>query len=137
MEAPTRCAVPGDDKTTPLQSLFSKRTWIVLSSPWMSLLAAGIMEISWAVGMKYSAGFTRVIPSVFTVINYIGSVVLLSRASRTLPLGTSYAVWTGFGILGTTILGWLLFHEEMSLSKILFLILLLISIFGLKLTSAE
>ena len=75
---------------------------------WIMLLIAAVLEVTWAVFMKMSDGFTRMLPSVITVIGYIASAVFLALAMRKLPLGTAYAMWTGFGIMGTTILGVLL-----------------------------
>lgn len=83
---------------------------------WIYLLIAGILEVTWAVFMKMSDGFTRMIPSIITAVGYIASAVFLAFALKKLPLGTAYAMWTGFGILGTTILGALLFKESISLA---------------------
>ncbi|MBP8969526.1 MAG: multidrug efflux SMR transporter [Lachnospiraceae bacterium] len=77
---------------------------------WIFLLLAGILEVTWACALKYANGFTVPLPSVITVIGYILSAIFLSMAIKNLPLGTAYAMWTGFGIVGTTILGILLFH---------------------------
>lgn len=78
---------------------------------WFTLLLAGILEIGWAIGLKYTDGFTRLTPTVLTVGSMILSVVLLGIAVRSLPLGTAYAVWTGIGTVGTVILGIILFAE--------------------------
>jgi len=85
---------------------------------WIYLLIAGIFETGWAVGLKYSDGLTKFYPVVFTVITLILSMYLLERTLRTLPVGTAYAVWTGIGIIGTTVLGVVLFNESMNLSRI-------------------
>ena len=82
---------------------------------WVVLFLAGTFEVTWAVAMKYANGFTVPIPSVITVVGYIASAVFLSLALKHLPLGTAYTMWTGFGIVGTSILGIVLFHEKLSL----------------------
>ncbi|MDD3154525.1 MAG: quaternary ammonium compound efflux SMR transporter SugE [Victivallaceae bacterium] len=104
---------------------------------WIFLLLAGLCEISWAVGMKYSHGFTRLLPSAFTAIMMILSVVGLSLALRTLPLGTAYAVWTGIGAVGTAIFGIVVFGDSASALRILCLGLIVAGIVGLKLVSGE
>jgi quaternary ammonium compound-resistance protein SugE len=97
------------------------------------LLIAAVLEVTWAVFMKMSEGFTRLLPSVITVIGYIASAVFLALAMRKLPLGTAYAMWTGFGIMGTTILGVLLFKETMSLAQAGCVLMIAGGIIGLKL----
>ena len=103
---------------------------------WVYLFIAGIFEIVWAIGLKYLQGFTRLYPSLITIGGMIVSFYLLSLATKTLPMGTAYAVWTGIGALGTVLLGIILFHEPVNLIRISFLALILIGILGLKLTSA-
>lgn len=103
---------------------------------WIYLLIAGIFETGWAVGLKYSDGLTKFYPMMFTVVTLILSMSLLERALRTLPVGTAYAVWTGIGIIGTTLLGIVLFNESMNLSRIFFIGLIAVGICGLKLVSA-
>lgn len=100
---------------------------------WIMLLLAGIFEVTWAVLMKVSNGFSVLLPSIGTVIGYILSAVFLSIALRKLPLGTAYAMWTGFGIIGTTVLGILIFHETISPAKIICIALIVGGIVGLKL----
>jgi len=100
---------------------------------WIMLLIAGILEVTWAVAMKMSEGFSRLWPSIVTAIGYIASAVFLALALRKLPLGTAYAMWTGFGILGTTILGTFLFKETISLPQAGCIIMIVIGIAGLKL----
>ena len=102
---------------------------------WITLVIAGLLEICWAVGLKYTDGFTKLIPSIFTGITLALSMYLLSRAAQTLPIGTAYGVWVGIGSLGAAIFGIFLFNETASPAKIFFLILLLVSIIGLKLTA--
>lgn len=100
---------------------------------WIMLLLAGIFEVSWAVLMKLSDGFTVPLPTIGTIAGYILSAVFLSAALKRLPLGTAYAMWTGFGIIGTTLLGILLFHESLNPVKIICIILIVAGIIGLKL----
>ena len=108
-----------------------------MSSAWIVLTVAGLFEVCWAIGLKYSEGFTKVIPSVFTVITLAISMYLLAKASQSLPIGTAYSVWVGIGSLGACVLGIILFKEPVSFSRLFFLALLIISILGLKLTSTN
>lgn len=105
-------------------------------SAWILLVIAGLLECGWAVGLKYTDGFTRPVPSVLVGATIVVSLVMLSFAARTLPIGTAYAVWVGIGALGAAILGIVLFREPVTPARIGFLALLLISIIGLKATSA-
>ena len=100
---------------------------------WLLLFFAGLFEIAWALGLKYSEGFTRLWPSVATVLALITSLTLLGLSLRQLPLGTAYAVWSGIGALGTVALGILLFGESLSPLRLLYVGLILIGITGLKL----
>lgn len=100
---------------------------------WIMLLIAAVLEVTWAVFMKMSEGFTRMLPSVITAVGYIASAVFLALAMRKLPLGTAYAMWTGFGIMGTTILGVLLYKETMSLAQAGCVLMIAGGIIGLKL----
>jgi quaternary ammonium compound-resistance protein SugE len=102
---------------------------------WMILLLAGLLEIGWAVGLKYTEGFTRLIPSLLTGTAIVASMVLLSIAVKTIPIGTAYAIWVGIGAVGAAILGIYLFGEPRSAGRIFFLLLMVISLIGLKLTS--
>lgn len=102
---------------------------------WIYLLAAGIAEVGWAVGLKYTAGFTRLWPSLGTVAAMIVSLWLLALALKTLPLGTAYAVWTGIGTIGTVILGILLFSESADWLRLGCIALIVIGIAGLKLAT--
>jgi quaternary ammonium compound-resistance protein SugE len=106
-----------------------------MNSAWVYLVVAGLLEICWAIGLKYTDGFTRLWPSIFTIVALIASMFFLAKAAQTLPIGTAYAVWVGIGALGAAILGIFLFQEPVSLSRIGFLLMLFISILGLKLTS--
>lgn len=103
---------------------------------WIYLLVAGVFEIVWATGLKYSHGFTKLYPSLITIGGMTVSFYLLSLAAKTLPMGTAYAVWTGIGALGAVLAGILLFHEQVSFLRVVFLGLILIGILGLKLTSS-
>jgi len=100
---------------------------------WIYLLIAGVLEVTWAVFMKMSDGFTRLMPSIITGIGYIASAVFLALALRKLPLGTAYAMRTGFGIHGTTILGAMLFKESISLPQAGCIIMIASGIAGLRL----
>jgi len=103
---------------------------------WIILVLAGLLEVTWAVGLKYTEGFTRLVPSIVVSAAIVGSMILLAIAVRTLPIGTAYAVWVGIGALGAAVLGIVLFHEPVTAARILFLTMLLVSIIGLKLTSS-
>ena len=102
---------------------------------WGLLVLAGLLEVVWAVGLKYTEGFTRPWPTVGTVGAMVISVGLLGLAMRTLPVGTAYAVWTGIGALGTVILGMLLFNEPVTVMRLVCVGLILAGIVGLKLTA--
>lgn len=104
---------------------------------WTILILAGFFEIGWAVGLKYSEGFTRLWPSVVTAIAMAGSLALLGFALRTLPLGTAYAVWTGIGTVGTVILGMMLFGESASPARLFCVLLILTGIVGLRLLATH
>jgi quaternary ammonium compound-resistance protein SugE len=102
---------------------------------WVYLFIAGIFEVIWAIGLKYSHGFTKLIPSVITIVGMLISFYLLAQATKSLPIGTSYAIWTGIGALGTVIFGIIFFHEPINMLRVLFLVFILIGILGLKLTT--
>lgn len=104
---------------------------------WVYLFIAGLLEITWAITMKMFNGFSVLVPSIITVVGYIASAVFLSIALKGLPLGTAYAIWTGMGIVGTTVLGVLLFNEKLSLPQVICVILIVVGIVGLKLLSKE
>ena len=103
--------------------------------PWILLLVAGLFEIGWAIGLKYTHGFTRLWPSVGTALSMLVSVVLLGLAMRDLPVGTAYAVWTGIGAVGTVILGIALFNDPANAARLVCVGLIVAGILGLKLTS--
>lgn len=106
------------------------------ATAWLLLLLAGLCEIGWAVGLKYTEGFTRLWPSVATIAAMMVSISLLGLALRALPLGTAYAIWTGIGTLGTVILGIWLFGESTAPLRLLCIGLIIAGIVGLKLVSA-
>jgi quaternary ammonium compound-resistance protein SugE len=100
---------------------------------WTALFVAGLLEVGWAVGLKFTDGFTRLWPTVATGSALVGSMVLLGFAMRTLPLGTAYAVWTGIGTVGTAVLGIVLFREPASAMRLACIALIVAGIVGLKL----
>ncbi|HEY3859218.1 MAG TPA: quaternary ammonium compound efflux SMR transporter SugE [Gammaproteobacteria bacterium] len=106
------------------------------SLAWVLLFIAGLFEVAWAVGLKYTVGFTRPIPTVLTVTAMVISMGLLGVTTRSLPIGTAYAVWTGIGVFGTAVLGMYLFGESMAPLRLLCLGLIITGIIGLKLATA-
>ncbi|HUE74931.1 MAG TPA: quaternary ammonium compound efflux SMR transporter SugE [Pirellulaceae bacterium] len=102
---------------------------------WILLIVAGLLETGWAIGLKYTDGFTKFWPSVFTIAGIVVSMVLLSISARTLPIGTAYAVWVGIGAAGAAVLGILLLGEPATPARLFFLGLLLVAIVGLKFTA--
>jgi quaternary ammonium compound-resistance protein SugE len=105
------------------------------SLAWFLLFLAGLLEVSWAIGLKYSNGFTNVPATTFTLCSLMGSMFLLAKATSVLPIGTAYGVWVGIGAVGAGVAGIVLFKEGVSIYRPIFLSLLVISIIGLKLTS--
>jgi quaternary ammonium compound-resistance protein SugE len=101
-------------------------------NPWVIVVIAGLMETGWALGLKYSNGFTRLWPSVFTVVLALGSFYLLSVAMRSLPVGTAYAVWVGIGAVGTAVAAVFLFNEPVSAMRVVGVLLILAGIAALK-----
>lgn len=102
---------------------------------WILLVVAGFLEVGWAIGLKYTEGFTRLWPSIFTGASMVASLVLLGIAMKSLPVGTSYAVWVGIGAVGTAILGIVLFAEPATAGRLASLGLILAGIIGLKLAT--
>jgi quaternary ammonium compound-resistance protein SugE len=104
---------------------------------WFVLLIAGLCEIGWAVGLKYTEGFSRLVPSVLTILAMVVSVALLGLSLKVLPLGTAYAVWTGIGAVGTAILGMYLFGESREVLRLVSIGLIVAGIIGLKLLTPD
>jgi quaternary ammonium compound-resistance protein SugE len=104
---------------------------------WIVLFIAGLFEIAWAIGLKYTEGFSKLWPSVFTIFCMIISMGLLAYAVKYLPVGTAYAIWTGIGAVGTAILGMILFDESKELVRIFFIFLIVVGIVGLKIFSGQ
>lgn len=100
---------------------------------WVYLLIAGICEVGWAIGLKYTEGFTRIVPSVLTLITMGASILFLSVALKSIPIGTAYAVWTGIGATGTALLGIYLFHEPANTARVVSIALIVIGVVGLRL----
>jgi quaternary ammonium compound-resistance protein SugE len=103
--------------------------------PWFALIVAGLFEVGWAIGLKYTEGFTRLWPTLGTVASMIVSLALLGLALRTLPLGTAYAIWTGIGTVGTALLGIAIFHESADPVRLGCIGLIVAGIVGLKLVT--
>ncbi|WP_016908503.1 DMT family transporter [Streptomyces xiaopingdaonensis] len=104
---------------------------------WVLLVFAGVLEVGWSIGLKFTEGFTRFWPSVWTVLGFAASMFLLSQAARTLPIGTAYGVWVGIGAAGAAILGIVLLGEPATVARLFFIALLLASVIGLKMTSGH
>ncbi|MFI1971712.1 hypothetical protein BLA24_19755 [Streptomyces cinnamoneus] len=104
---------------------------------WVLLVVAGLLEVGWAVGMKYTEGFTRLWPSVGTVAGIVASMLLLAQAARTLPIGTAYGVWVGIGAAGAAVLGMVVLGEPVTAARIFFICLLLVAVVGLRATSGH
>lgn len=102
---------------------------------WVLLFIAGLFEAAWAIGLKYTEGFTKLYPSIFTGVCMILSFYFLSQALKTLPIGTGYAVWTGIGVIGTTVFGILLFNEALDFARLICIALIFSGVIGLKLIS--
>ncbi|GHG23142.1 hypothetical protein CBQ26_15585 [Deinococcus indicus] len=102
---------------------------------WTLLFIAGLLEVGWAIGLKYTEGFTRPLPTVLTVASMIASMALLGLATKTLPIGTAYGVWVGIGAVGAGILGIVLLGESASPARLAFMALMVVAIIGLKATS--
>lgn len=105
------------------------------ATAWFVLLVAGLCEVGWAVGLKYTEGFSRLWPSVWTLVAMAASVALLGWSLKTLPVGTAYAVWTGIGAVGTALLGMLLFGESREVARLVSIALIVAGILGLKLVT--
>jgi len=104
---------------------------------WINLIIAGLLEVVWASSLKYTDGFTKPIPSLITIATLTASFILLAQALKTLPVGTGYAVWTGIGVIGTTIVGSLFLGEPRDLTRFICIGLIIAGIVGLRFTSAQ
>jgi len=104
--------------------------------PWLHLIIAGLLEVAWVVGLKQTAGWTRLWPSLITVVLMIASFFFLSLALRTLPIGTAYAIWTGIGAIGTALIGLLIFDEPRTAARLVCILLIVAGVVGLKLASS-
>lgn len=104
--------------------------------PWIYLLTAAVFEILWAIGLKYTQGFTRTVPTILTTTAMLASFYFLSLAVKTLPIGTAYAIWTGIGALGTAIFGMIVFNESRDVIRLVSIGLILLGVVGLKLSSS-
>ncbi|MGW2890143.1 DMT family transporter [Streptomyces griseoruber] len=104
---------------------------------WVLLVLAGLLEVGWAIGMKYTDGFTRLVPSVLTGAGIVASMLLLSYAARSLPIGTAYGVWVGIGAAGAAVLGMAVLGEPVTAARIFFVALLLVAVIGLKATGGH
>lgn len=104
---------------------------------WVLLLVAGLLEVGWSIGMKYTDGFTRLVPSVLTGAGIVASMLLLSYAAKSLPIGTAYGVWVGIGAAGAAVLGMVVLGEPATAARIFFVCLLLVAVVGLKVTSGH
>lgn len=107
-----------------------------MSTNWVILIIAGLFEIFWAIGLKYTDGFSKLMPSVLTILSMLISVWLLSISLKTLPLGTAYAVWVGIGTVGTVIAGIILFNDSVNLLRIISILFIILGIIGLKITTS-
>ncbi|MFD5117693.1 DMT family transporter [Streptomyces sp. NPDC058385] len=104
---------------------------------WVLIVIAGILEVGWSIGMKFTDGFTRLWPSVFTGAGIVASMVMLSYAAKSLPIGTAYGVWVGIGAAGAALVGMLVLGEPATAARIFFIVLLIVAIVGLKATSGH
>jgi quaternary ammonium compound-resistance protein SugE len=137
------CRVHGATKAREdIDSIFLRGFFIldkkgVRNMAWVYLVIAGIFEVVWAVALKYAMGFTRLVPSIITFFGAIASFYFLSVATKTLPIGTAYAVWTGIGAMGAVIIGMVFLNEPVNVSRVVFLLFILVGLIGLKLTSGH
>lgn len=104
-------------------------------SPWLSLVVAGLLEVAWATGLKFTNGFTKPLPSLLTAAAIAGSMFLLAKAAQTIPLGTAYGIWVGIGAVGSAIAGAILFGETVTAARVVCIAMLIAAVVGLKVTS--
>ena len=102
---------------------------------WLLLIIAGLFEVWWAIGLKYTEGFTKLMPSIVTIVGMIASFYFLSLSIKNIPLGTAYAIWTGIGTVGTIIFGIIVFKEPIDITRIICIVFIIVGIVGLKLVS--
>ncbi len=107
------------------------------NAAWICLIIAGLLEVVWAVGLKYTAGFTKLTPSVVTILAMAVSLYLLGKSVSVLPIGTAYGIWVGIGTVGAAVLGMVLFREPTTVARLVCLVMLITSLIGLKLTSTS
>jgi quaternary ammonium compound-resistance protein SugE len=107
----------------------------ITMNAWLTLAIAGLFEIGWAIGLEYSQGFSKLLPSVVTVLSLVISMLLLAQAVQSLPIGTAYAVWTGIGAVGAATLGVVLFDEPSSVARVGFISLIIVGVVGLNFTA--
>jgi quaternary ammonium compound-resistance protein SugE len=116
--------------------MFLLRTQILILKgvimEWFYLVVAGIFEVGWAIGLKYSQGFTKVLPSILTIIGMVASFYFLSLSLKSLPIGTAYAIWTGIGTIGTVLLGIILFKEPINVMRMVCIVLIVSGVIGLR-----
>jgi len=130
-----RREIPLTQLETKAQDIASPVVYSELTMSWYVLLLAGLFEVGWAVGLEYSEGFSKPLPTVGTVVALVISMALLAKAVEDLPVGTAYAVWTGIGAVGTASLGVVLFEEPATLARVAFMSLIVVGIVGLHLVS--
>lgn len=106
-----------------------------MNTAWVMLIIAGLLEVCWAIGLKYTQGFTRLVPSAITAAAIVTSLYLLAQAAKVIPIGTAYSVWVGIGALGASLMGIVLFQEPATPMRVGFLLLLVVAIVGLKFTA--
>lgn len=104
---------------------------------WVLLIIAGLLEVGWAIGLKYTDGFTKLTPTILTILAIIASMGLLGKAAQTLPIGTAYGIWVGIGAVGAAVLGIILFKEPVTPMRMVFMVMMIISIIGMKVTSGH
>ena len=129
--------LPAPDSRLPgaAASSFARGSYLACGMAWVILVIAGIFEIGWAVGLKYTEGFTRPVPTALTAVSLVLSMGLLGLALRTLPLGTAYAVWTGIGTVGTAVIGMVVLREPATAARLVCIGLIVTGIVGLKLVT--
>lgn len=133
------CAKTTVPRTAVFLGVLARRAWVGLpcAMAWIYLFIAGLFEVGWAIGLKYTEGFSRLVPSLITVFAMVASFVLLAQALKTIPIGTGYAVWTGIGAAGTAVVGMAFLGESREAARIFCIVLIVAGVIGLRLVSAE